>query len=368
MDDRDVCLVMIVRDEAHVIERCLASVRPLITRWCIVDTGSVDATPARIEAALADLPGELHRRPWVDFGHNRSEALALAAGRGTWLLLIDADEELVIEPGFRLPSGDDPVRAWRILQRQRDGDIEFHLPRLLRADHPWRFEGVLHEWLASPEPFRKGLLPGLVQIGHFDSARNRRSQQEKYLADAALLERALAAEPGHRRYQFYLAQSLRDAGAFERAIAAYGRRAAMGGWREEVYCSHFEIARLLEAAQAPREEVVASFRAASTACPERAEPLVQLARLHREAGHHARAMRYARKAAQLERPAGALFVDASIYRWRALDELAVNSFWTGDPAGAVRIAEQMLAGDRLPEAERPRVLNNLASFRAALAD
>ncbi len=31
-----VCLNMIVRDEAHVIERCLASVRPYIDSWVIL--------------------------------------------------------------------------------------------------------------------------------------------------------------------------------------------------------------------------------------------------------------------------------------------------------------------------------------------
>jgi glycosyltransferase involved in cell wall biosynthesis len=78
-----ICLNMIVRDEAHVIERCLASVKPYIDHWVIVDTGSVDDTPARIASALAGVPGTLHHRPWRDFGHNRSEALALAKPHGT---------------------------------------------------------------------------------------------------------------------------------------------------------------------------------------------------------------------------------------------------------------------------------------------
>ena len=40
------CLNMIVRDESAVIERCLASVRPHVDHWVIVDTGSVDDTRA----------------------------------------------------------------------------------------------------------------------------------------------------------------------------------------------------------------------------------------------------------------------------------------------------------------------------------
>ena len=34
------CLNMIVKNEAHVIRRCLDSVRPFVSHWVIVDTGS----------------------------------------------------------------------------------------------------------------------------------------------------------------------------------------------------------------------------------------------------------------------------------------------------------------------------------------
>ena len=65
---------MIVKNEAHVIRRCLDSVRPLIDRWVIVDTGSTDGTQALIRELMADVPGELHERPWVDFSTNRNQA------------------------------------------------------------------------------------------------------------------------------------------------------------------------------------------------------------------------------------------------------------------------------------------------------
>src|SRR6187399_3263414 len=84
-----VCLTMIVKNETAVVERCLRSVRPFVDCWSIVDTGSTDDTPRLIAAALADLPGELHERPWSDFGHNRTEALALARGRADYSLVID---------------------------------------------------------------------------------------------------------------------------------------------------------------------------------------------------------------------------------------------------------------------------------------
>ena len=76
-----ICLNMIVRDEAHVIQRCLRALRPVIDSWVIVDTGSIDGTQGAVCEALVGIPGELYERPWVDFGTNRTQALALAKGR-----------------------------------------------------------------------------------------------------------------------------------------------------------------------------------------------------------------------------------------------------------------------------------------------
>src|SRR3978361_1789128 len=73
-----VCLSMIVKNEAHVIRRCLDSVRSLIDYWIIVDTGSTDGTQDVIRAAMADRPGRLVERPGGDLADNRIEELKLA--------------------------------------------------------------------------------------------------------------------------------------------------------------------------------------------------------------------------------------------------------------------------------------------------
>ena len=56
-----VCLCMIVKNEAPVIARCLDSVRPLITHWVIVDTGSTDGTQDIIREHSARSSGQAPR-------------------------------------------------------------------------------------------------------------------------------------------------------------------------------------------------------------------------------------------------------------------------------------------------------------------
>ena len=76
-----ICLNMIVKNEIAVIARCLESVKSFIDYWVIVDTGSTDGTQAMIQSIMQDIPGELHERPWRDFGFNRTEAAELARGK-----------------------------------------------------------------------------------------------------------------------------------------------------------------------------------------------------------------------------------------------------------------------------------------------
>src|SRR6266446_6387985 len=142
---RTVCLNMIVKDEAHVIRRCLDSVRRFVDHWVIVDTGSTDDTQGIIRFALADIPGELHERPWRDFGHNRTEAFALACGQGDYLLFIDADETLRAPEGFAWP---DLVHDAYYLHVEYGGTI-YSRGALVSTRLDWRWTGVIHEYLAS---------------------------------------------------------------------------------------------------------------------------------------------------------------------------------------------------------------------------
>jgi hypothetical protein len=46
-DVQPICLNMIVKDEASVIERCLASVKPFVTLRVAVDTGATEGAQER---------------------------------------------------------------------------------------------------------------------------------------------------------------------------------------------------------------------------------------------------------------------------------------------------------------------------------
>lgn len=73
-------LCMIVKDEAHGIAKTLASAKPWIDRWCILDTGSTDGTPEIVRRELAGVTGNLAFDGFTDFATTRNQLLGLASG------------------------------------------------------------------------------------------------------------------------------------------------------------------------------------------------------------------------------------------------------------------------------------------------
>lgn len=359
------CLCMIVKDEAGVIARCLASVLPLIDYWVIVDTGSTDGTQDIIRDVMRDRPGELHERPWVDFAHNRSESMTLSKPHGDYSLLIDADDTLRIDPGFALPVLDRDSYMIMI----ESPPARWPLAQLFRNDAGWRYAGVLHEFpvCERPQP-TSALLPGLTILRGQDGAR--RKDPEVFRRDAAILENALLTEADPMlaaRYRFYLAQSYRDGGEPQQALAHYLIRANAGLWEEEVFVSLLEAAKIQEQLRHPLDHILATLRRATDACARRAEALHAGSRLCRMNARYAEGFALATQGSKIAMPDESLFGSPWVYRYGLLDELAVTASWIGRYQDCLEACHCLLREPHLPDADRPRVRGNAQFAREQLA-
>jgi tetratricopeptide (TPR) repeat protein len=354
-----ICLNMIVRNEAPVIDRCLASVLPFIDCWIVVDTGSSDGTQDHVRRRLRSTPGVLHERPWRNFAANRNEALELARGAADYLFFIDADETLHLpEPDSRPTLDADGYYLGCEYAGTTYGRCALVASRL-----PWRWHGVVHEFLTCEAAFRLSMLRGPRIVVSHDGARSR--DPDTYANDAALLEEALRSKPNDARGVFYLAQSYRDAGQLAKSLEAYQRRALMAGWDEELWFSLYQAAVLIERLGGSPGDVSFAYLAAYQQRPTRSEPLLQLARYHRERGEFALALAYARRAASIPRPADLLFVDDAAYGWRALDELAITAYYAGARDEGRAALLRLLSESFAPAHERPRLRRNLLCYESA---
>jgi len=347
-----VCLNMIVKDEAHVIGRCLDSLKHLLDYWVIVDTGSTDSTREVILERMKGIPGELHERPWVNFSHNRNEALELARTKADYIFIIDADETVTVQPGFTWPTLD--CDAYQVDIRY--SGLHYKRIQLVRSSLGWKYEGVLHEYITSARARTQQTLCGIYINCYPDGARSQ--DPGKFLKDAAVLENALEKDPDNERYVFYLAQSYRDAGEPARAIEVYRQRASMGGWEQEVWYSLYQVARQLETTGAPWLETLEAYLAAYAYRPSRIEPMYHVVKHYNEEGNHANAYRFGKAAAHTARPSDVLFVEDNIYSFFFPLEYAICAHHKGDYETAVRLNDQVIAAINAPAALKEKAQQN----------
>jgi glycosyltransferase involved in cell wall biosynthesis len=338
-----ICLNMIVKNESHVICRCLESVKPLIDYWVIVDTGSTDGTQKIIKDFMKDIPGELHERPWVNFEHNRNEALSFARDKADYLLFIDADDTLSYEPDFKRPTLDHEAYYMKI----RYGGMTYDRIQLIRNTPDWSWVGVVHEVLVSPHMGNAKMLDGvkMVIVGGGD----RSHDPKKFLKDALLLENALKDDPTNARYTFYLAQSYRDAEMPEQALKVYQKRVEMGGWDQEVYCSLLQIARLQEELNMPEDVVSKGYYKAYQFRPTRAEPLYQLANYYRRKDNYLLGYLISSFALKIKEPSDVLFVESWIHEFGLLLENSICSYWLGNYRESLDTCNLLLSNQDLPD-------------------
>lgn len=360
----NVGLTMIVKNEAHVIERCLASVRPLVDYVLIADTGSTDDTRERIKGFLEreNLEGRVVDHPWRNFAHNRTAALeALREVKHVdYGFTIDADETLQFEPGFDatafkagLTAALYDIEVWNLATR-------YARPALFSNRLPFRYDGVLHEFLVRPEgASTRAIAQGFHVLVSHDGARSQ--NPNKYVDDAALLERELETETDPHlvsRYTFYLAQSYRDSGQPEKAHTAYLRRAEQGGWIEEVYVSLLRAAQIAEVLKRPVDEIIATYLRAYEVLPTRVEALHGAAAVCRQNQRYRLGYLLARQGISMPRPASGLFLDQSVYDYRMLDEFQVNAYWVGQYGESLDAGATLIRDGKVPESERARIIAN----------
>ena len=92
-----VCLVMILKNEAHTIATTLRSVRDHVDCYHILDTGSTDGTARVIAEHMKGLNGGVYNATFIDYGATRNRILEIVAAlpideRPVFTLMLSADE------------------------------------------------------------------------------------------------------------------------------------------------------------------------------------------------------------------------------------------------------------------------------------
>jgi glycosyltransferase involved in cell wall biosynthesis len=208
-------LCMMVKNEAGRLGRCLESVAGLAPELVVVDTGSTDDT-GRVAAAFGArvIPFDFG---FVDFSAARNAALA--AARGRWILVLDADERVTAAslPLIRALIEKDE-NAGYYLERDNGTAVD-HVVRLFPNRADYRYRGRVHETIDHAILAGGGkLIPTPIRLEH-DFAGDREARRRKNFWYIEILKEELAANPLDDSRLDFLAAEYHQLAMFDEATA-----------------------------------------------------------------------------------------------------------------------------------------------------
>jgi tetratricopeptide (TPR) repeat protein len=310
-----VILLLMIKNESKIIERCLGRALEFVDAISILDTGSTDNTVELCNTYLADKgkPFKVTVEPFKNFGYNRTvsfeRAQAFCREIGwnadlTYALAVDAD--MVIKPQAAFKDYKMTAAGYCLIQQ--NSSLKYYNMRLMRCSYDWKCIGSTHEyWSGDP----RENIP--YEVFHIEDIGDGGCKSDKFERDVRLLTGDINEDPNNGRAYFYLAQSLKDLGKFEEAIKNYKKRIAIGGWIEEVWYSYYQIAKCYESLKLP-EKMEAWALKAFKYNPRRAESLYYLTKYFRIVSDHHKAYHYYLKGRGIPYPKDdVLFIEHDVY-------------------------------------------------------
>jgi glycosyltransferase involved in cell wall biosynthesis len=377
MKSAHICLNMIVRDEQANIAPCLDSIAHFLDAFAIIDTGSTDRTIGTIIDYTSSLgiPGEVISRPWVDFAHNRNEALQHSESvianldanqeHDWYLVFMDADDRASgTHNGDRFEIDKQMMTKDRYDVEMQQSGFFYRHSWMIRLDpiKKWKWFSPIHEYLAPEggwQPTNDFLHGGLVNR---NTAGYRARNKITFLEDAFMLLRWLKEHPDDPRATFYLAQSFRDAEFPDLAKVCYEKRVSLGGWSQEIYESLLQLAFRRYMKSDFSSETTDLLLQAFEKCPERLDAPYYLMIIWRFQKKFHIAWNFAKPLIDIPIPTNTLFLNRKIYEWAFLEEAALSAFSAGDIQSFNIILKRILQNQNLPNAVRERCESNLRQF------
>lgn len=316
------CLNMIVKNESRIIERLLDSVKSIIDCYCICDTGSTDNTVDLINqyGVNNNIQGVVVHKPFVNFCVNRNFALEEAKKMDCdFILLIDADMKLVINPSF---SKDMLKIGQSYSLKQKGYGIEYSNLRIIDSKVKSEYYGVTHEYIGVEKH-------ELLEDIYIDDVGDGGSKGNKAQRDRELLEQGIIDEPNNVRYYFYLANTYMDLRMFDDAIKTYQKRIDMGGWNEEIFYSKYRQGCAYKDLH-QYDKMQAVWLDAWQYRPCRIEPMYELLKYYKDLKHYKLADMIYNSVKEDKVPNDVLFVHNDMYDYHIHNEYSLYAFYNGN--------------------------------------
>ncbi|WP_217915164.1 glycosyltransferase family 2 protein [Miltoncostaea marina] len=219
-------LCMIMRDEEEHLARCLASVEGVVDEIVIVDTGSIDRS---VEIAASFGARVLHEDWRGDFAAPRNTAIDAATG--DWILVLDADEELVDGGRLRDLLHEEDMEGFCFREVNFIGEergIESVVNsafRLFRNRPRYRYSGALHEQIMGTVDPQGGVCTRFVgiEIHHYGYLEPTSRAKEKTDRNMAIVMEEVRRKPEDSFTLFNAGVEYQRVGRFDEALDYFSR-------------------------------------------------------------------------------------------------------------------------------------------------
>lgn len=375
----DLCLVMIVRDESHVIERCLSSVVNIIDSYLICDTGSKDNTPEIIEKFMEshDVPGQVIHKEWKNFGYNKSYLLEMAykenlSMNAKYLIWLDADEVYITNPRnyTSYPTKEDKQKLVKFADNKLSGifmfethygGLKYRRWNMVRNSQLYRWEAPVHEYLVASTPTTTTFVDFLIVLARKEGARTVKGDSNR--KDIELFEEYLKEKPNEPRTYFYLAQTYGESGQYEKAIELYRKRMTLGGFYQEKYIAALRAGKHL-VSLCRAKEAMEIWEKGRKVVPQRLEiPYEMMMMLKAEEKYDDAYFIGLEAYNKFRYTTSHLFVDEGIYNWRFFMEFSVIAYFSSNYDIAYEVGKRLANEMKYPPAQGKVVEKNLQYFR-----
>ena len=313
-----IILILMVKNESKIIERCIANALEYVDAISILDTGSTDNTVDICEKVLAACgkPFVINVKPFKNFGYNRSLSFYRAQdlckklewdATLTYGLTIDAD--MVIKPTAAFKEFQMTLDGYMV--SQTTGSLVYYNTRFLKLSSPWKCLGKTHEYWNCKNEVKENLPSNCFYI---DDKNDGGCKADKYERDVRLLNEDIQEDPKNARSYFYLGQSLMALSQYKNAIKNFEVRISLEGWNEDVWSSHYKIAQCYEKLK-QFDEMELWANKAFNYRPCRSEPLYYLTKYFRENNQYYKAYHYYLKGRSIPYPKDdILFIEDNVYK------------------------------------------------------
>lgn len=360
-------LTQIVKDEAHVIERMLNSIKDIVDGICIVDTGSTDNTIEIINKWGKDNNIETYvfEREFDNFENSRNYSIEKAKetflGRdkntyyGFWL---DADEVIEIGSDFDKNKLNKDLYMFNTYINT----MKYTRNELYRLDGDFKFWGPVHEFIVPIDKTAKistGLCDGITVIVRMDGGSWKEDTHKKYKKHSSILEDYINNEDRDPRWIFYTAQSYHDSACvpnnqeeneerLRRSMKYYHERVGhTDGYHEERFYAQFRIGTIMYRLQRPFTEVKEALLKSYKIDPLRAEPFNMIIEHYQQIGDWQSAYIYSKFCYYTFHnnspyPQRVLFLDNKLYEWKFLEYYSNSCLHMGNKEEAKRIFRELI--------------------------